>query len=382
MIEIDGSVGEGGGQILRTSIALAAVLGRKIRIFNIRAGRAEPGLKAQHLTSAMAVTQICSASSEGLKIGSTEFTFTPGRIKAGSFRFDVGTAGSITLVLQTLMPLLPFAPGPVELEITGGTDVKWSPPIDYLTLVMLPLLERMNVHASILVSRRGHFPKGGGIVRLSATPTSILKNFLGVVSGVVNVVEGVSHCVQLPVGVAERQAVVATRIIEERNFPHPQIRIEHSQSGSGPGSGIVLSAVTSNGALLGGDSLGERGRPAEVVGEDAARKFVEEMSSGGFLDRHMGDMIVPYAAVAEGIFDASLSQVTLHTMTNVKVAEYVAGVHFDPLSQVGMPGRLRVKGLGLRHEEVSVSPREESSIADPSQRVHDGKESASHRRLA
>lgn len=358
MIEVDGSIGEGGGQVLRTSLALAAVLGRKVRIFNIRAGRAEPGLRAQHLTSAKAVTQICGAASEGLKIGSTEFTFSPGRIRAGSFRFDVGTAGSITLVLQTLMPLLPFAPGPVELEITGGTDVKWSPPVDYVQLVTVPLLEKMNVHAPIFVSRRGHFPKGGGVVRLSATPTLVLKNFLGVAGGVVNVVEGVSHCVQLPVGVAERQATAATRVIEEKDFPHPHIRIEHSQSGSGPGSGIVLSATTSNGALLGGDSLGERGRPAEVVGEDAAGKLVDEMSSGAVLDRHMGDMIVPYAALAEGVSDVSLSQITLHTLTNVKVAEFVAGVHFDPLSQVGTPGRLRVKGLGLRREEVSVSPRE------------------------
>src|SRR5690242_20482867 len=173
MIEIDGSIGEGGGQVLRTSLALAAVLGREVRIFNIRAGRPQPGLKAQHLTSAIAITQISGATSKGLQIGSTEFVFSPGRIKSGSFRFNVGTAGSITLVLQTLMPLLPFAPGPLEVEITGGTDVRWSPPIDYLRLVTLQLLERMNVHASVLVSRRGHFPKGGGIVRLSSTPSSV-----------------------------------------------------------------------------------------------------------------------------------------------------------------------------------------------------------------
>ena len=195
-------------------------------------------------------------------------------------------------------------------------------------------------------------------MRLSATPTSVLKNFQCVASGTVSAVDGISHSVQLPVGVAERQAIAATLALEERKFPHPQIRIEHSQSGSGPGSGIVLSAVTSNGAVLGGDSLGERGRPAEIVGQDAAGKLVEEMSSGAFLDSHMGDMIVPYAALAEGVSNASLSRVTLHTLTNVKVAEYVAGVHFEPLSQVGRPGRLRVNGLGLRHEEVSVSPRE------------------------
>jgi RNA 3'-terminal phosphate cyclase (ATP) len=360
MIEIDGSIGEGGGQVLRTSLALAAVLRREVRIFNIRAGRTDPGLKAQHLTSAIAVTQICGASSRGLQIGSTEFSFSPGAIKAGSFRFDVGTAGSITLVLQTLMPLLPFAPGKVELEIRGGTDVKWSPPIDYLQLVTLPILERMNVQGSILVARRGHYPKGGGIVRFTAIPTPVLKNIIGREGGDEKAITGVSHSVKLPVSVAERQASAATRVIEEKGFPRPKIEIDVSENSShlGPGSGIVLCATRPNEALLGADSLGERGRPAEVVGEDAARWLLEEIGSGAFLDRHMGDMIVPYVALAEGVSEVSLSQVTLHTLTNVQVAEQIAGVQFDPLPQVGMPGRLRVRGLGLRREEVSVSPRE------------------------
>ncbi len=360
MIEIDGSIGEGGGQVLRTSLALSAVLRREVRVFNIRAGREEPGLKAQHLTGAKALTQICGASSKGLQIGSTEFVFSPGAIKAGFFRFDVGTAGSITLVLQTLMPLLPFAPGTVEVEITGGTDVKWSPPIDYLRLVTLPLLERLEVHSSILFVVRGHYPKGGGMVRLKATPTSVLKNIVCVDGGNVLAITGVSHSVKLPRGVAERQASAAARVIEEKSLPRPQIQIEASENGShlGPGSGIVLCGTTDNGGVLGGDSLGERGRPAEVVGEDAARKLLEEISSGAFLDRHMGDMIVPYLALAAGLSDVFLSQITRHTFTNVKVAEQVTGVRFDHLPEVGLPGRLRVKGLGLKRAEVSVSPRE------------------------
>jgi RNA 3'-terminal phosphate cyclase (ATP) len=317
-------------------------------------------LKAQHLTSAKAISEVCGASSEGLKIGSTELTFRPGVMKAGFFRFDVGTAGSITLVLQTLMPLLPFAPGKVELEITGGTDVKWSPPIDYLRLVVLPLLERMNVHVSLLVNRRGHYPKGGGRVRLTAAPTSALTNIRGVERGDVTGIEGVSHAVKLPVSVAERQAAAATRVVAEKRFCSPHIRVEASEDGSqtGPGSGIVLCAITSEGGFLGGDSLGERGLPAEAVGEAAAGKLLDEIASRAFLDRHMGDMIVPYVALAEGVSELSISQVTLHTSTNVKVAEQVAQVRFDPLSALGMPGLLRVKGLGLKHEEVSVSPRE------------------------
>jgi RNA 3'-terminal phosphate cyclase (ATP) len=187
-----------------------------------------------------------------------------------------------------------------------------------------------------------------------------LKGIVGVARGDVASIEGISHSVMLPTRVAERQAAAATRVIEERGFARPKIRLEASENGShmGPGSGIVLCAELSSGGLLGGDSLGERGRPAETVGEDAARKLVEEMSPGAFLDRHMGDMIVPYVALAEGASDLSISQITQHTLTNVKVAEQVTGVSFDPLPQVGTPGRLRVKGLGLRSEEVSVSPRE------------------------
>src|SRR3989441_10085894 len=218
MIEIDGCIGEGGGQVLRTSLALAAVLRREVRIFNIRAGRAESGLRAQHLTSVKAVAQMCGATPKGVQIGSTEFIFSPGAIKAGSFRFDVGTAGSVTLVLQTLMPLLPFSPGTVELEITGGTDVRWSPPIDYLRLVTLPLLERMNVHGAIHVSRRGHYPKGGGIVRFTATPTSVLKSIIGREGGDVKVITGVSHSVRLPVAGAERQASAATRAVQDKGL--------------------------------------------------------------------------------------------------------------------------------------------------------------------
>src|SRR5437879_8956232 len=193
MIEIDGSYGEGGGQVLRTAVALAAVLSKGIHVFNIRAGRAEPGLRPQHMTGVKAAAELCSSELEGLRVGSTEFTFKPGKLRAGTFRFDVGTAGSVTLVLQTLMPILAFALGNVQLEITGGTDVKWSPPIDYLRLVTLPLLARMEMQASILVVKRGHYPKGGGIVRLKASPTSVLKNIVGIDGGNVNAIAVVSH---------------------------------------------------------------------------------------------------------------------------------------------------------------------------------------------
>jgi RNA 3'-phosphate cyclase len=364
MIEIDGSFGEGGGQILRSSLALAAVLGKEIRIFNIRAGRSEPGLKAQHLTGATAVAALCNASYQGLEIGSSEFFFRPSSIEGGDFRFDVGTAGSVTLVLQALMPLLPFASGKVALEVRGGTDVKWSPPIDYLNLVTLPQLEKMGVKVSLQIVKRGHYPKGGGIVRVGSVPSRYLKPIVGLKGGKVDSIAGVSHTVKLPAHVAERQATAATQLIQARGLHSPEIEIQFLENGShlGPGSGIVLAARLENSSIVGGDCLGERGRPAEEIGRAAAMILVEEIETGSFLDRHMGDMIIPYIALAEGVSDLSVSRITQHTLTNIKVAEVVTGVQFDPVGDLGKPGRLRVEGLGLKRDPFVSSPREPHQI--------------------
>src|SRR5713226_4887978 len=318
MIEIDGSFGEGGGQVLRTAVALAAVLSKDIHVFNIRAGRAEPGLRPQHMTGVKAAAELCSSQLEGLEVGSTEFTFKPGKLRAGTFRFDVGTAGSVTLVLQTLMPILAFAPGSVQLEITGGTDVKWSPPIDYLRLVTLPILKKIGYRAELETVRRGHYPKGGGLVKFSTEGASILHSFTDKSPSSISKIYGISHAVALPRHVAERQAAAAKKCLEEAKLPSPTIDLQviDDRKQLGPGSGIVLSAETQNENILGSDALGERGRPAEEVGSTAGRILVEEVESGAMLDRHMGDMIIPYLVLAKGASEVSASRVTQHTRTN------------------------------------------------------------------
>src|SRR5438094_5669890 len=205
MIEVDGRYGEGGGQVLRTAVALAAVLSKEIHVFNIRAGRAEPGLRPQHMTGVKAAAELCSANLQGLEDGASEFVFRPGELRAGTFRFDVGTAGSVTLVLQTLMPILAFAPGPVQLEIAGGTDVKWSPPIDYVRLITLPILKKIGYQGELELARRGHYPKGGGLVKFSTRGPSKLQPLIGEKPGSVSKIYGISHAVALPRHVAERQ---------------------------------------------------------------------------------------------------------------------------------------------------------------------------------
>ena len=364
MIEVDGSFGEGGGQILRTSLALAAVLGEDVRISKIRARRSEPGLRAQHMTAVSALSRLCNASLEGLKIGSTQLVFKPRHFAGGHFRLDVGTAGSVALVLQALMPVVPFGKG-ISLELRGGTDVKWSPPIDYLQLVTLPILRRMGLVASLETVRRGHYPKGGGIVKFESKPLSPLSAIEVCDGERVVEVSGVSHVSNLPRHVAERQAESASKILLEHHQPRALLTIDASVNDPlrSPGSGIVLVARASGMRILGGDSLGERGKPAESVGEEAAKTLLEEIHSDCFLDRHMGDMIVPYMALAEGVSDVSVSRITQHIITNVRMAESVTGVQFDSLGELGKPGRLRVRGLGLT-TSGAASPREPIPIWD------------------
>src|SRR3989442_13576278 len=231
MIEVDGGFGEGGGQILRTTLALSAVLRKDVKVVNIRKGRPKPGLMAQHLTGVHAAAVLCDAETRGEEVGSEELVFNPGRIRAGKFRFDVGTAGSVTLVLQALMPIMAFAPGRIELEITGGTDVKWSPPVDYLPLVELPVLERLNYRAHLELLRRGHYPKGGGLIRFINEPSQRLRPITSENEGRISRIEGISHAVRLPPHIAQRQDDSAVKILVANGYPRPALRLDTPQHG-------------------------------------------------------------------------------------------------------------------------------------------------------
>ena len=326
MVEIDGSMGEGGGQILRTSLALAAITGRTVRIYNIRAKRPRPGLQRQHLVSVKAVAALAGARVEGLRLGSTEIVFRPGRLRGGRFRFDIGTAGSITLVLQAVLPVAAFAPEPVEIEVRGGTDVPWSPPVDYVRHVFARLLERFGYSIDIIVKRRGHYPRGGGIVVASVRePPGRLNPVNLRERGDILYVEGISHAVRLPRHVAERQASAARQLLEKLGVPI-KIDVEWYEPGRdphlGPGSGIVVWAITRN-SVLGGDALGARGKPAERVGREAATKLLEDLETGMALDRHASDMLLTYAAVACGESVLGGSKLTSHAETNMYVVRKV-----------------------------------------------------------
>jgi RNA 3'-terminal phosphate cyclase (ATP) len=352
LIEISGDMLEGGGQIVRTSLALAALTGKDVRISKIREKRPNPGLQAQHVTAVKALAAICNAETDGLLTGSRELTFKPRSHVSGRFSFDVGTAGSIPLILQALMPSASYAPDRVDLDLTGGTDVRWSPTIDYVRLVVLPVLRLMEYKATLKVHRRGHYPKGGGQVSMIIEPSHVLRSISILEPGQFSGVEGTSHCVRLPSHVAQRQAASAKEILSSRGIRDVNIAIETYPSDRdphiAPGSGITLLMKSTSGSVIGADSIGERGKPAERVGEEAALKLLSEIESKAPVDRHLGDILIPYMTVAEGRSEISVSQITMHTLTNIRVAEIVAGVKFDMQGELKKQGRIAVQGIGLR----------------------------------
>lgn len=323
MIEIDGSFGEGGGQILRTALALSALAAKSFRIHNIRAGRSSPGLQPQHLASVSAVAELCKASVTGGQIGSTELEFFPGDIAPGRYKFDVGTAGSVSLVFQALLPALLKAGDDCEVEIFGGTNVSHAPQVEYFQHVLFPMLHSCGARIGIEIKKSGFYPKGGGHVFLSTEHSELSR--LDFTRFELSSIEGVSLCANLPDSVARRQGNSATLELFKHNL---QARIKpHVVPALSPGSGIVLWASSKNSsAIIGADALGERGMPAEEVGVDAARNLLAELNSGACVDRHAADQLLPFMALAGG--EIRTSTITQHAQTNMRVIEMFLDVKF------------------------------------------------------
>ncbi len=349
-ILIDGSYGEGGGQIFRNSLAYAAVMLRPVRIINIRAKRKNPGLRPQHLTVLKALAQITNARVSGAQVGSMDVTFQPQGIRGGNYRFDVGTAGSISLVLQGILPVLFFADKESNVEIRGGTDVAWSPPIDAIRFVLSRGLKQMGADFEIKLIKRGHYPRGGGIVRIHINPVDYLKPIILLEQGEIKIIRGLSHCVRLPDHVARRQANAAKKFLEGRGF-NVDIELEYypprKDPHLGPGSGIVLWAETTTNALLEGDALGERGKPAEKVGEEAARELYDQIIKGGAVDKHHTDQLIVFMALAKGVSKIRSSEISMHTLTAIYIAAKIIGAKFEIDGKLGKPGEIIAEGVGL-----------------------------------
>lgn len=332
MIEIDGSQGEGGGQVLRTSIALSAITEEPVRIVNIRAGRPRPGLSPQHMTSIEAVAALSDATVEGLALGAREIVFRPGEILGGRFSFDIGTAGSISLVLQSCLLAAAASRGRTELTLTGGTDVNWSPPIDYMTHVHIPIVARFGIDASVDLVSRGFYPEGSGEVRIEIAPCSSLSEVRMDARGEVRRIGGVAYSQNLPDHVVSRIKHAALKSL----LSFERVRVASDvRSGISTGAGIMLFAECDNG-LLGESALGRKGLRAEALGENCALDLAETVGSGATVDAHMLDQILPYMALAAGHSTVTSEELTAHAETNMKVIETILGRRFTITENEGL----------------------------------------------
>jgi len=309
MIEIDGSYGEGGGQIVRTAVALSAVTGKPVCIKRIRQGRPKPGLAPQHVRAITALAGICGAKTSGIEPGSMQITFAPGKIRGGSYRVEIGTAGSVTLLMQCLMPALLKAEEPVVLDVHGGTDVQWSPTVDYFRHVFLPALRCFGVKASLDLRQRGYYPRGQGLVILRVEPGALRSAHLSAAPKAL--VHGISHSGNLPEHVAQRQAESAVKLLEQAGFAAEVATESHRLPSMG--SGITLWS-----GFVGASCLGERGLPAEKVGQKAAEALIMELESMSAVDFHLADQLFAYLALAGGSYTAR--KVSQHAMTNIWTA--------------------------------------------------------------
>ena len=326
MITIDGSIGY--GQILRTTIALSAVTLKPVKITNIRKNRPNPGLQAQHLTGVKIAGEFTNAEIKGLKLHSTEIEFIPKSHNIVSRKIDIGTAGSIGLLLQTLTPLLIFADKDVTLDIIGGTAGLGAPTIQYMQHVTFPVLSKLGVPLpEIEIIREGFYPKGQGQVRITFHAEEKLKPVKLLGRGKINSINGVSVVGSLPEDIAKRQANSAKKTLVEHGYPDAQIEKRVVNTAS-PGTSITLWADCEN-SILGADTIGERGKPAEKVGEEVALELIKSLRSDTVLDKWMSDQIIPFLALAKGGSEVKVEEITEHCGTNMIVTQMILKMKFD-----------------------------------------------------
>jgi RNA 3'-terminal phosphate cyclase (ATP) len=340
MLILDGSYGEGGGQILRTALTLATILTQSIRIKNIRAKRKNPGLAAQHLTAVRAVATICQAQLIGDELGSTTLTFKPKRKPApGLYAFDVaearvgGSAGAATLVLQTVLLPLALANAQSIVAIKGGTHVPWSPSFHYAAEVFLPSLAKLGLPASLELNEWGWYPAGAGELQATIPGQAqvVAANFE--TRGLLQRVKGIAVAASLPAHIAQRMRDRTFNLLTKAGIP-ATIEPQRVRSVS-PGAGIFVTADY-QASRAGFTALGEKGKPAERVAEEVVDAILAFDRSGAAIDKHLADQLILPLAVAGQAATLAVEEITQHTLTNLWVVEQF----FGPCAEIDQTHRL------------------------------------------
>ncbi|KAH9946358.1 RNA 3'-terminal phosphate cyclase [Epithele typhae] len=357
-LQIDGSVLEGGGQLLRIAVALSALLSRPIVIHNIRANRKPPGLKSQHAAGIRLVAEICAAHLDGCEVGSSTVTFAPQHLPElhRPYLADPGTAGSIALLLQVSLPCLVLgassaSPEPTVLALKGGTNAAQAPQVDYTTHVFLPFLHaQFRLAPTLQVVKRGYYPKGGGEVRVEvpAHPGPLPAATL-LARGDVTTVYGRAYVAGLPKKLAESMRTAASAVLLKSGIAQKQIKIDvvrdKPEESIGAGSGIVLWAETEGGCVLGGSALGKKGLEPTQVGREAASELLSNLEHGGCVDEYMQDQMVIFLALAQGTSKVQTGPLSLHTKTAIWVVEQMTSAKFT-VEDTETGASIQCEGIG------------------------------------
>lgn len=316
MLTIDGSFGEGGGQIIRSSLALSLITGKAFRIYNVRARREKPGLKPQHLTAVRAAAEIGGAQVEGAAAGSGDFTFIPGKVSPGQYHFAIGTAGATMLVLQTILPPLMIAKAPSVITLEGGTHNKHAPPFDFLQKAFLPLVNRTGPHVTLELERYGFYPPGGGRINVYIEPRTAPAKLEIERRGAILERCARALVVRLPASIAERELAV---IREHLGWSDEELQVETSENALSPGN-VVMIEIRSEQLTEVFTSVGERGVRAEQVAERAAVEAESYLAAGAPVGEHLADqLLIPLALAGGGSYATGAP--SLHTTTNIEIIQ-------------------------------------------------------------
>lgn len=343
-LPIDGSYGEGGGQILRTALSLSCVTGRAIEIYNIRKGRPKPGLQPQHLTSVKAAKEICDAEVEGAELGSELIKFSPHKIRSGKFLFDVAekkaSAGSVGLIFQTIFPPLAFSGAESEAVLLGGTHVPWSPPFHYLKYVFLPMVRKLGAEAEIEIERWGWYPIGKGKIVVRIRTKRQGENLNLEYRGELKRLSAISAVSNLPISIAQRQSDKAIEILDRYGL---KIDVELAEAPSlGKGTLFFILAEFEN-CLAGFDALGAIGKRAEDVAKEACENFLTFYQTDACLEPHLADQLLLYLALENKKASFTTSEVSRHLLTNIWTVKNFLPVDILVEGGEGGPGRIIIR---------------------------------------
>jgi len=337
MIRIDGSMGEGGGQMLRSALSLSLVTGKAFQMENIRAKREKPGFLRQHLTAVLAACEIASAQAEGATLGSKTLTFTPGPVRPGNYHFAIGTAGSGTLVFQTILPALMTASGRSEITIEGGTHNMQAPPLDFLQKAFLPVVNRLGPKIDIRLEKYGFYPAGGGRFIATIEPCERLSSIQLLERGEIQSRSAVAIVANLPRSIAQRETDTIVKLL---NWDGQITQVVETRNSVGPGNIILIELASSNVTEV-FCGFGRIGASAESVASEAADAARSYLVSGAVAGEHLTDqLLLPFALAGGGAFTGE--KLNLHSRTNMEIIRRFLAVDFVT-SQEGALTRIAIE---------------------------------------